>query len=120
MREFRGQPGDLCVPNCDFDGDKVSDFTVWTPSSAIWSWIPSSTPWLVYQKHWGGSSADKPLCGDFDGDGKRDFIIYRNWTGDWFILPYKVSSFLITFRWGRPFDIPVGGDYDGDGRGNLR
>jgi len=33
-------------------------------------------------------------------------------------MPYRVSSFLITFQWGTPRDLPVGGDYDGDGRGN--
>ena len=73
-------------------------------------------PWLIYQKQWGGSRYDIPLCGDFDGDGRRDFVVYRNWTGDWFIMPYSVSSFLITFKWGTPQDMPVGGDYDGDGK----
>ena len=33
-------------------------------------------------------------------------------------MPYRVSSFVITFQWGRPDDIPVDGDYDGDGIGN--
>ena len=59
-----------------------------------------------------------PLCADFDGDKRKDFAVYRNWTGEWFIIPYSVSSFIITFQWGRPTDLPVGGDYDGDGRGN--
>nr|ACF16062.1 laminin-G [Adineta vaga] len=109
-----GQPDDICVSNCDFDGDGVTDFTVWTPNTAIWSWIPSKRPWLIYQKQW-GSRYDIPLCGDFDGDGKRDFAVYREWTGEWFVISYRVSSFIITFRWGRPTDIPVMGDYDGDG-----
>ncbi|CAF0779646.1 unnamed protein product [Adineta ricciae] len=109
-----GQPGDICVSNCDFDADGVTDFTVWTPNTAIWSWIPSKRPWLIYQKQW-GSRYDLPLCGDFDGDRRRDFAVYRNWTGEWFVIPYRVSSFVITFRWGFPTDNPVMGDYDGDG-----
>ena len=112
----RGQPGDSPVPNCDFDADGRSDFTVWTPKTGIFSWIPSASPWLVYQKQW-GARFDKALCGDFDGDKRRDFVAYRNWTGEWFILPYSVSSFVITFRWGYSTDLPVTGDYDGDGRG---
>jgi hypothetical protein len=107
------------VPNCDFDGDLRSDFTVWAPSTGIWSWIPSSKPWLIYQKQW-GFKFDKPLCGDFDGDKFRDFIAYRNWTGEWFILPHRIATFLITFRWGFPTDLPVAGDFDGDGQGKYQ
>ena len=66
----RGQPGDIPVSNCDFDADGVTDFTVWTPRSGIWSWIPSASPWLVYQRQW-GSRYDIPLCADFDGDKKE-------------------------------------------------
>jgi len=113
----RGQPGDVCVSNCDFDADGVSDFTVWTPSSGIWSWIPSKSPWLIYQRQW-GTPYDTPLCADFDGDKRNDFVVYRNWTGEWFIIPYSVSSFVITFQWGRPNDVPADGDFDGDGRSN--
>ncbi|CAF4446808.1 unnamed protein product, partial [Adineta steineri] len=83
----------------------------------LWSWIPSKRPWLIYQKQW-GTLYDRPVCGDFDGDRLRDFGVYRNFTGDWFVMPYRVSSFVITFRWGRPTDFPVAGDYDGDGFSN--
>lgn len=62
---------------------------------------------------------DRPFCGDFDGDKLKDFVAYRNWTGEWFVLPTRLATFLITFQWGYPTDIPVGGDYDGDGRGKT-
>lgn len=113
----RGQPGDIPVANCDFDADGQSDFTVWTPNTGIWSWIPSKNLLMIYQLQW-GSAYDTPFCADFDGDKRADFGIYRGWTGEWFIMPYNVSTFLITFQWGRPTDTPVAGDYDGDKRGN--
>ncbi|CAF1013004.1 unnamed protein product [Adineta steineri] len=113
-----GQPGDIPLSNCDFDGDGKSDFAVWTPSSAIWSWIPSGNSSLIYQRQW-GSIYDTPLCEDFDGDGKGDFIVYRNWTGEWFIIPYSVSSVIITYQWGRSTDVPFAGDFDGDGRADF-
>ena len=105
------------VANCDLDADGRGDFTVWTRATGIFSWIPSSAPWLIYQKQW-GFSIDRGLCADFDGDKHRDFTAYRNITGEWFVAPYRLSTFLITFQWGLPGDLPVAGDYDGDGRGN--
>ena len=113
----RGQPGDVPLSNCDFDADGKTDFTVWTPSNTIWSWIPSNNFHLIYQYQW-GFPYETPFCADFDGDHRTDFGIYRRDTGEWFIMPYNISSFLITFQWGHPTDIPVAGDYDGDGKGN--
>ena len=113
----RGQPGDVPLSNCDFDADGKTDFTVWTPSNTIWSWIPSNNSHLIYQYQW-GFPYETPFCADFDGDHRTDFGIYRRDTGEWFIMPYNISSFLITFQWGHPTDIPVAGDFDGDGKGN--
>lgn len=103
------------MPNCDLDGDGVTDFVVWTLTTAIWSWIPSTAPWLIYQRQW-GYQYDIPVCGDFDGDRRHDFIVFRNYTGDWFVMSNIVSSVIITYNWGRPIDIPIGGDYDGNGK----
>ena len=55
--------------------------------------------------------------GDFDGDGKSDFTIFRPSTGLWATLKsstnYTTSS---TVSWGLSTDVPVPGDYDGDGK----
>ena len=32
-----------------------------------------------------GQSADTPLVGDFDDDGRDDFAVYRGTTGHWYI-----------------------------------
>jgi hypothetical protein len=55
--------------------------------------------------------------GDFDGDAKSDFTIFRPSTGLWATLKsssnYTTSS---TVSWGLSTDVPVPGDYDGDGK----
>ncbi len=57
------------------------------------------------------------VAGDFDGDAKSDFTVFRPSAGVWAILKsstgYTASQSL---SWGLGTDIPVPGDYDGDGK----
>jgi hypothetical protein len=57
------------------------------------------------------------VTGDFDGDSKSDFTIFRPSTGLWATLKsstnYTTSS---SVSWGLSTDTPVAGDYDGDGK----
>jgi hypothetical protein len=56
--------------------------------------------------------------GDYSGDGKADYAVYRPSDNSWYRLP--TDDFLIRIdRWGLPGDIPTPGDYDGDGRIDL-
>jgi CSLREA domain-containing protein len=57
---------------------------------------------------------------DFDGDRKGDFGIYRQATGQWFVLRSSDGG-LLQAQWGAPHldDKPVPGDYDGDGRTDV-
>ncbi|MEO6393054.1 MAG: VCBS repeat-containing protein [Pyrinomonadaceae bacterium] len=55
---------------------------------------------------------------DFDGDGKTDFSLTRNVSGNlywYFIGPNGYNS----ANWGLPSDTVVPGDYDGDGKWDV-
>jgi hypothetical protein len=55
-----------------------------------------------------------PVPGDYNGDGKTDFGIYRPTTGGWYVAFSGGGS--TSASWGASGDVPVPGDYNGDGR----
>ena len=93
-----------------------ADLVVWRPVSGTW-YIKDSgngtTSTGVF-----GQSADKPVQGDFDGDGLYDFAVYRPSNGTWYILPSGGGSYY-SVPFGLSSDIPAPADYDGDGRADI-
>jgi hypothetical protein len=62
-----------------------------------------------------GVSTDKPVQGDYTGDGKSDVAIWRPATGEWFVLRSENLSYY-SVPFGISPDVPAPGDYDGDGK----
>jgi endonuclease/exonuclease/phosphatase family metal-dependent hydrolase len=72
----------------------------------------------TFQVGSGGSITSTPTSpmkptGDFDGDRKSDFSVFRPTTGQW-LIARSGGSGMMQLAWGNGADIPVAFDYDGD------
>ncbi len=101
-------------PSADFDGDLVTDVSVYRPSDNNW-YVRNTSNGTVTTTRFGLAS-DIPVPKDYDGDLKTDYAVFRG--GAWYILRSTDSTF-ISIVWGLPNDVPVAGDYDGDGKADF-
>jgi hypothetical protein len=67
-----------------------------------------------------GQRGDKPVCGDFDGDGAQERGVFRG-AGRW-LIDLNHDGLLndgLYAKYGRAGDKPVVGDWDGDGDDDI-
>jgi hypothetical protein len=121
-----GQSGDDPTVVGDYDGDGKADPAVYREGASAgqqstWFFLgsnnnPSSNVTFV---PW-GLNGDFPAPGDYDGDGKNDFVIQRNNGGGqarfWM---FQTTAGFDSVVYGTPTDLVVPGDYDGDGKTDL-
>ncbi len=111
-----GEPRASQYHTGDFDGDGVTDSTVYRPSSGTWFTLNSGTNTFTQEQF--GLNGDIPVDGDFDGDQKADLAIFRPSNGEWY---FKRSSngTVLGAQFGQTGDKPVVGDYDKDGKSDI-
>ena len=107
----------------DFNGFAETDIVYWNPNSGKWNSI--NGVWergaRVEQRTatWGsGALGDIPALGDYDGDGLTDYTVYRNSTGEWYILQSSDSTWSVV-KFGVSGDVPIPADYDGGGKSDI-
>ncbi len=112
-----GTSGDLPVPG-DFDGDLKDDLAVYrggaTPGAQSYFYYqPTATVGVNFRQVAWGTTDDKPVVGDFDGDRKQDAAVYRPSNGVWYVSRSSDNQFQVT-PFGIASDKLVPADYDGD------
>jgi hypothetical protein len=105
----------LAVEDANASAAPPADLAVWRPSSGYWYVMG------VTQQQWGSDSLhDKPVPGDYDGDGKTDFAVYRPTTGAGIWCVVKSSTGADEYyNFGTSGDIPKAADFDGDGKSDA-
>lgn len=97
----------------DFDGDRKTDFSRFTPETGNWT-LEFSSNGQPFETQFGLES-DKLASADFDGDGITDIAVWRPSDGVWYIRRSSDSAFEYV-QFGATGDIPVPADFDADGR----
>ena len=107
----------LAVADANANATTAMDLAVWRPSTGAWiifdgdSTEPAPSATL-------GHSGDIPVQGDFDGDGKTDFAVFRSSEGRTYIIQSSDNA-SSSVQLGASGDVPVAADHDGDGKTDV-
>jgi hypothetical protein len=115
-----GQTGDVPSIIADYDGDGKADPAVFRNGQPATWFYRSSITGNVAAIQW-GATGDIPYPGDFDGDGKTDFGIARDYGNGqlmfWRLL--STGTVMTNIVFGSVSDFLTPGDYDGDGKTDV-
>ncbi len=109
----------ISVVDANANAAPPADLAVWRPSSGVWFVLGGEGSQQTTQT-W-GMNGDKPVSGDYDGDGKTDFCVYRKISGQtsqWWILKSSDGNYY-QVNFGSYEDKPAQADFDGDGKTDL-
>jgi hypothetical protein len=111
VQAFRNQPCFIAAPKPSVDALAVV-------RSAGWYFRSTISPGKAEGVDCYGEAGDRPVIGDWDGNGSTTPGVFRN--GVW----YSSNSFLspsadVTVPFGDPGDVPVVGDWTGSGKSSI-
>lgn len=108
----------ITVEDANANAAPPADLAIWRPSTGVW-WVMSGQGSQQAVVSW-GTNGDKVVPGDYDGDGKTDFSVYRVSDGGWYILKSSTGDASWTSTsFGQSGDLPAQADYDGDGKTDI-
>lgn len=108
----------LAVEDANANAAPPADLAVWRPSNngtGNGYWYVMGGTGSAPATEWWGLSGDDPVEGDYDGDGKTDFSVFRPSDNKWYIM-YSSTGGTWNGQFGLSGDIPAQADYDGDGK----
>ena len=97
----------------DYGVDRKTDMAFWRDNKRSPSWHILHSDSQNIQSERFGRVGDKPVPGDYDGDGQSDLALWRASTGEW-VIKDSSDGLTHTNAFGMSTDIPVPADYDGD------
>ncbi len=130
-RGFTTGTGDTPIAGADYNGDGRAEITVIRSNPAgadIYLAGDTTTGALVTAQPWGEFDTDFYVVGDYLGDRRADFAVYRAFqggtTGTWFIRENGGSGATVVRQFGLTSlasvtDRPICGDYNGDGKQDI-
>jgi hypothetical protein len=117
-----GQTGDDPSVVGDYNGDNIDDIAVYRAgvgagNPSFWYWRPNPTTFFT-KVPW-GLEGDTVAPGDYDGDNRMDYVIFRPNGPNGEFWQWMSSGGFAVVPFGLADDTVVPGDYDGDGSDDL-
>lgn len=105
----------MTMQGADYDGDGMTDLSVFRPSSGTWLHLKKWTQQTIYQQ-W-GMNGDVPLV--FTKSRINDPAVYRPSNKSWYVSQASINANPRYAQWGLSNDIPVPEMYGGGGGAQI-
>lgn len=103
----------LSYYKCDFDGDGLSDLSVWNPRTNTLYFQLSSNKNFYQRRFFDKEVSFQPVFADYDGDKKTDFAFFQGDTGQWVFYLTTKPDYPEKRFFGAINDLPVPADIGG-------